>query len=74
MCNPFTDRDVSRYLAGMRGKVTVTEAYQSCSGGETPQCCKCLCGLREMVSDHNSRITVKAMEDSLFSETAKEDA
>jgi bacterioferritin-associated ferredoxin len=74
MCNPFTDRDVSRYLAGMRGKVTVAGTYKACSGGESPQCGKCLCGLRDMVGDHNSRLTVRAMEDEMFAEPAKENA
>lgn len=57
MCNPFTDRTVDKFLNLMRErKVTIAETYRACSGGESPQCCSCLCTLKDIVQEHNSAV------------------
>lgn len=75
LCNPFTDKDVQRYLGCCKGrKVGVSEVYKSCSGGESPDCCTCIETLRGMVRDHNKEVTVKTITEALPAKTVAEDA
>lgn len=58
LCNPFSDKKVSKHLEGQGDKkARVADVYSNCSGGETPNCCQCLETLKDMVKTHNSRIT-----------------
>lgn len=55
LCHPFSDKKVSEFLQGKAGeKARVSEVYQTCSGGEKPECCSCMQTLKEMVKSHNS--------------------
>jgi bacterioferritin-associated ferredoxin len=72
VCNPFSDRDVKKYLSGIQGKVTVGQVYRGCSGADAPSCCSCLHDLRDMVRDHNADATVRAIGDTMASERGSE--
>jgi len=61
LCNPFTDRDVSKFLESRFSKTSVSEVYDACSGGASPNCCSCIEGLKDMVRQHNSQVTVQAI-------------
>lgn len=53
LCNPFSDRDVQKYLAENGDTpATVGKVYRACSNGEKPQCCSCIQTLKDIVSSH----------------------
>lgn len=70
LCNPFSDKDVRKYLDGRDNQVAVSEVYRCCSGGESPSCCTCIPTLREMVLEHNSRVAVKELGNNLKKQKA----
>ncbi len=74
LCNPFTDKDVQRYLGCCKGKAGVAETYKACSGGESPNCCTCMETLRGMVRDHNNAVAVKTLGDNLPVKNPREKA
>lgn len=57
LCNPFSDKKVSKLLSSKKDKSTVSEVYSTCSGGEKPNCCQCLETVKSMVKSHNESIT-----------------
>lgn len=59
LCNPFNDRTVKDFLSDTEEKVTVGQVYKGCSGGQSPDCCTCLDELKQIVRDHNNKVTVK---------------
>ena len=54
LCHPFSDKDAKAYLCS-RGKdcCQVSEVYKACSGGNNPNCCRCLETLKDLVRSHN---------------------
>jgi bacterioferritin-associated ferredoxin len=70
LCNPFSDKDVRKYLDEHDDEVAISEVYRCCSGGETPSCGTCVPTLREMVLDHNSRVAVKKIGQNLKKQDA----
>ncbi len=63
-CNPFSDRDVKAHLQST-GKTTVAATYKCCSGGASPECCRCLTTLKDMVQAHNADLTIENLKQSL---------
>ncbi len=63
-CNPFSDRDVKAALDGA-GKASVARTYLCCSGGASPECCRCLPALKDMVQAHNAAVTVERIKHDL---------
>lgn len=62
ICNAFTDKDVKEHLSHKKSsKASVGKTYKACSGGESPNCCKCIKDLRKMVAEHNHHLTVRAL-------------
>lgn len=55
LCHPFSDKDATAYMNGRDGGCRVGEVYKACSGGETPNCCRCIETLKDLVRTHNSR-------------------
>lgn len=56
LCNPFSDKKVTKFLQGKTGeKAKVSEVYGSCAGGAKPECCSCMQTLKNMVKDHNKK-------------------
>ena len=57
LCHPFSDKKVKEHLGQKPKGCTVAKTYQSCSGGNKPQCCTCLKTLKEMVKAHNRTVS-----------------
>jgi bacterioferritin-associated ferredoxin len=65
ICNPFSDKSVQRFLKDKNQKVTVASVYKECSGGEKPQCGTCLDTVKDLVREHNSKVTVDSLKTRL---------
>lgn len=59
LCNPFSDKSVQNYLNNNNDKVTVSGVYKECSGGQSPQCRTCIDLIKDMVREHNRKVTVR---------------
>lgn len=64
VCNAFNDTAVKEYLESIPGvKTTVRTVYNACTGGEEPNCGKCIRNnLNPMVKEHNDGITPPAVQ------------
>jgi bacterioferritin-associated ferredoxin len=59
LCNPFSDKSVQKFLVTQDNKVTVSGVYKECSGGQSPQCRTCIDQIKDMVREHNRKVTVR---------------
>lgn len=65
-CNPFNDKTLDQCLKNA-GDTTVrmADVYKCCSGGAKPQCNSCLPAVKDKVQEHNARVAVERLKDSL---------
>jgi bacterioferritin-associated ferredoxin len=64
-CNVITDHNVRDCLGKTEGRATMAKVYKACSGGENPNCGKCLPTIKEMVRAHNACVAVREIEKQL---------
>jgi bacterioferritin-associated ferredoxin len=62
ICNPFRDKDVTKHLDATNKKVRVGDVYKRCSGGENPQCCRCIQTLKDMIYSHPVQKDIRSTE------------
>lgn len=62
ICNPFTDKDVTKHLSLHNKKTTPAQVYKACTGGEKVNCGNCTCMLKDMVDHHNNALTIQELQ------------
>lgn len=72
MCNPFTDKDVTKALESPSVKNTPSQVYKACSGGTGPNCGSCINAIKCMIVDHQSALGVERLKQDLPEFTAEE--
>lgn len=72
MCNPFTDKDVTKALENPDVKNTTAHIYKECSGGNGPSCGTCINAIKGMIVDHQSAIGVERLKQDLPEYAAEE--
>lgn len=65
ICNPFTDKDVTKHLESHGQKTTVSRVYSACTEGEKMNCGNCACDLKTMVAHHNNALTIETLSDKM---------
>lgn len=65
ICNPFTDGQVKSHLDTLTEPAKLNSVYKACSGGAPMNCGRCGPTLKTFVDDHNSKIAVGRLTDTL---------
>ena len=73
LCNPendkgdrFNEKAVEQFLTEKKGIIVrVKDIYAGCTGGQKPNCGKCLCMLNEIAKSHNNDANIQQLKDSL---------
>lgn len=56
ICNAFNDKRVKEHLKSQNGAARVADVYHACSDGKSPQCCRCIQTLKDLVTAHNDTV------------------
>lgn len=72
MCNPFTDKDVTKALANPDVPNTTAQIYKACSGGNGPNCGSCINAVKCMIVDHQSNLGVQKIKETIPEFTGEE--
>lgn len=65
LCNPFSDKDVTRALENPCVRNTPAQIYKACSGGVKPCCGSCVCAIKDMIVDHHAALGVQRIKEDL---------